>query len=642
MPSDVSGFLVLRRTDGYGDVHPLKPGERVRIGRAADNHVVLKDDLCSRHHAEVVPAGTGWAVQDLDSLNGSFLNDEKVRHPRPLTPGDAVRFGRAEFVFVPSLDRLPLHTRKSGDSDVDADTDPVQITRRTSRTRFLPAGAAADQTLPAVPAPLRPVATECVAVLYKLAVEMASAATPVELAEQVIEAMFHGTPAEVAAVLAIKDGGDPDVIAHRFRRGGQLTYHKVSSFVSREVLSTRQAVIAENVAADKALKDRDSLNELRAASLICAPVTAGDRVLGLLHLYSTADRTLTPDDLEFALAAAKQLGVAWDGLLGRVGLTAENQSLKAQLKLESELVGRSPALKLVEQQIGRVAGTKATALVRGESGVGKELVARAIHFSSPRKERPLICLNCAAITETLMESELFGHEKGAFTGATERMIGKFEAADTGSIFLDEIGELTLGAQAKLLRVLEGQAFERVGGNVPIKVDVRVIAATNRPLEDAVREGRFRQDLYYRLQVVQLDVPPLRDRADDVPLLADHFLRRFARETGRRVTGFSPAAVRKLAGHTWPGNVRELRNVIERAVALGAGPVLDEADVWLSPLDLTADSRGEYRAESLAEVEKRHVLATLEHTAWNKSRAADILGVERSTLDRKIKAYDLKR
>ena len=641
MPSDVTGFLVLRRPDGYGDVHPLKPGERVRVGRAADNQIVLKDDLCSRHHAEVVPAGGGWAVQDLNSLNGSFVNDEKVRHPRPLQPGDAVRFGRAEFVYVPSLDRLPLHTgRTSG--DVDADTDPVQITRRTSRTRFLPATVTTDQTLPADPAPLRPVASECVAVLYKLAVEMASAATPAELAEQVIEAMFHGTPAEVAAVLAVKDGADPTVTAHRFRRGGQLTYHKVSSFVSREVLSSRQAVIAENVAADKALKDRDSLTELRAASLICAPVTAGDRVLGLLHLYSTADRPLSPDDLEFALAAARQLGVAWDGLLGRVGLTAENRSLKAQLKLESELVGRSPALRRVEEQVRRVAGTKATALVRGESGVGKELVARAIHFSSPRKERPLICLNCAAITETLMESELFGHEKGAFTGATERMIGKFEAADTGSLFLDEIGELTPGAQAKLLRVLEGQAFERVGGNVPIKVDVRVIAATNRPLEEAVRDGRFRQDLYYRLQVVQLDVPPLRERAEDVPLLADHFLKRFAVETGRRVTGLSAAAVRKLTAHTWPGNVRELRNVIERAVALGAGPVLDEADVWLSPLDLTADSRAGYREASLAEVEKRHVLATLEHTAWNKSRAAEILGVERSTLDRKIKAYDLKR
>ena len=251
------------------------------------------------------------------------------------------------------------------------------------------------------------------------------------------------------------------------------------------------------------------------------------------------------------------------------------------------MVGESEALNTVVSQVARVGETKATVLIRGESGVGKELVARAIHTASPRRDGPFVCLNCAALTETLLESELFGHEKGSFTGATERLIGKFESADQGTIFLDEIGEMAISTQAKFLRVLEGHPFERVGGNTPIKADVRVVAATNRPLEEAVRAGTFRRDLFFRLQVVQLDVPPLRDRADDIPILADHFLKRFARETGRKIKGFTPRALEKLKSYRWPGNVRELRNVIERAVASGSGPQLDAADIWLSELDAGA-------------------------------------------------------
>ncbi|MFO0824220.1 MAG: sigma-54-dependent Fis family transcriptional regulator [Gemmataceae bacterium] len=423
----------------------------------------------------------------------------------------------------------------------------------------------------------------------------------------------------------------------------------MSNFVSTEVIETRQAVLAENIADNNALKNRDSLSELKIASLICAPIIFGDQLLGLLHLYRVNPHgPLNADDLEFTLAVARQLGAVWHRLRRQDSLTAEVRSLKDLLRVESELVGESPALNAVVTQISRVAETKATVLIRGESGSGKELVARAIHQSSPRKDSPFVCLNCAALTESLLESELFGHEKGAFTGATERMVGKFEAADEGTIFLDEIGEMSLTTQAKFLRVLEGHPFERVGGNVAIKADVRVVAATNRPLEDAVRTGTFRRDLFFRLQVVQIDVPPLRDRLSDVALLAEHFLRRFVRETGRKIRGFSPTALEKLLGHRWPGNVRELKNVIERAVALGSGPLLDAADIWLSEVDLSSLSApssstphgGIFRPISLEEVEKAHILETLKHTDWNKSQAAAILGIERSTLDRKIKAYGM--
>ncbi len=645
--ADANGFLVTRRPDGFGDVFPLLPARRYVVGRATDCDIVLRDDLGSRKHAELAHGSVGWTVLDGGSLNGSFVNDARVKKSHRLVPGDEVRFGRSQFLFVRSLTELPALPDAGILRD---DDDGLSITRRQTQTRYLPSPAPSPdptQTLPALGGeaalPRLPLG-DGVAVLYRLAVDMAAATDIAALAELVLDAVTRATPAEASAVLTVRDGGDLDLTAHRIRPTGPSTYHKVSSLVSHEVLATGQAVLAEDVGAVQHLKNRDSITDLRATSLICAPVSADGRVLGLLHLYSTGERgRLSPDDLEFTLAAARQLGVVWQSLLRQSGLTVEVEVLKEQLHLESELIGGSGPLKAIEKQIARVAETKTTVLIRGESGVGKELVARALHFNSPRKDRPFVCLNCAALTESLLESELFGHEKGAFTGATERMRGKFESADQGTIFLDEIGEMAPNTQAKLLRVLEGQPFERVGGNVPIRVDVRVVAATNRPLEDGVRDGTFRRDLYFRLQVVQIDVPPLRDRADDVPVLADHFLKRFTRETGRKIKGFTPAAVKKLQAYHWPGNVRELRNAIERAVALATATTLDEADIWLSPLEREGGgAAAKFEPLSLEEVERRHIGRTLEHTAWNKSKAAELLGIERSTLDRKIKAYELKK
>lgn len=653
MAANPSAFLVARRDDGFGDVYPLQDGTRYTLGRAPTNRVVLRDELCSREHAEVFKADGGWFVRDLGSLNGTHLNGEALRKEARLAPRDDLRVGRAQLVFIEDLTQLPdlpeVRPARPAESG-----DGLEIKKRLGQTRYLPPAAApAPAGTPPPPEPARHETrvppSQAVGMLYRLALEMADAATPAALAELVIDAAFKATPAEVGAVLALKEGREFDPVVYRTRGPGPQTYHKVSNFLSHEVLSTKQAVLAENVALERHLKDRDSIAELKVASLICAPVLADGQVLGLVHLYRTSiTAPLNADDLEFVLAAARQLGVVWNAARKQASLSVEVKSLKDQLKLESELVGGSSALEKVEAQVARVAGTKATVLIRGESGVGKELVARAIHTHSPRKDRPYVTLNCAALTETLLESELFGHEKGAFTGATERMAGKFEAADGGTIFLDEIGEMAAATQAKFLRVLEGHPFERVGGNVPIKADVRVVAATNRPLEEAVRAGTFRRDLFFRLQVVQIDVPPLRDRGDDVPLLAEHFLKRFVRETGRKIKGFTPDAVDKLRAYRWPGNVRELRNVVERAVALGAGPVIEAADVWLSELDVGGPviggdgGGGGYRPESLDEVEKRHIRETLRHTDWNKSQAAAILGIERSTLDRKIKGYNLSK
>jgi transcriptional regulator with GAF, ATPase, and Fis domain len=633
MADSPGGYLIACLEGGYGEAHPLVPAVRTTLGRAPSNRIPLRDDLCSREHAEVYCFEGVWYLRDLESLNGSHVNEERVVGERKLVPEDRLRFGNSRFLYLADLADLPT----SQPERPARDPGTVAIKSRIGDSRYV----AATKPVPERGRHVSP--TEAVALLYRLALESATAATPAELAETALATIFAGTPAEVAAVLAVAGGREAELVSYRTRDAERRSYHKVSSFVTAEVAATRQAVLAEDVANETNLKNRDSVNDLKAASLICAPILADDELLGLVHIYSTTqNRRLNGDDLEFALAVARQIGTVWQRLRRDVGRSAEVQSLKVRLQLDSDLVGASPAIKAIETQIARVAPTRATVLIRGESGVGKELVARAVHRSGPRKDGAFICLNCAALTESLLESELFGHEKGAFTGATERMIGKFESADGGTIFLDEIGEMSVGTQAKLLRVLEGQPFERVGGNAPIRVDVRVVAATNRPLEDAVRDGTFRKDLFFRLQVVQVDVPPLRNRPEDVPLLAEHFFRHYAKETGRKLKGLSPAALKKLAGYEWPGNVRELRNVIERAVVLCAGPSVEEGDIWLAPLELASAREAPFEPRTLEEWESIHIARTLAHTDWNKSKAAEILGIERSTLDRKIKAYGLKK
>ncbi len=670
MPAGTTAYLVVRRDDGFGDVFQLVAGQTYTMGRAPSNRVVLKDDLCSREHAEVGFSGGRWRVRDLNSLNGTRVNDVRLDGEWELSPNDDVYLGRTHLLFVEDMNQLPDVPQQKD----EAKSEGVSIRKRLGQTRYVtpvPQLSESQAEDTAAGPTQRHALSRDLSLLYRLALDMGSAGNYDELCRIVLDALLEAIPAEVGAILSpSREGEGPptgissrrlqtplqpskslrgmelEVTAQRHRDPSLKNYIRVSDYVSNEVLDTREAVLAENVARDRYLRNRESLNDLGATSLICAPIIFDGSVLGLIHLYCTdPHKALDAEDLEFAVAVAKQLGGVIHQMQRQVSLTAENRSLREQLHVESELVGESPAIREVEQQIARVAGTNATCLIRGESGSGKELVARAIHYSSPRRDGPIVCLNCAALTETLLESELFGHEKGSFTGATEKKIGKFEAANHGTIFLDEIGEMNVGTQAKLLRILEGHPFERVGGSVPIRVDVRVVAATNQPLEQAIQEGRFRRDLFFRLQVVELRVPPLRERKSDVSILAEHFLRRFVRETGRKIRGFTPAALRKMEEYNWPGNVRELRNVIERAVALGTGPQLDVNDIWLSSLEIGGAPAlgGEtlYRPVSLEEIEKDHILKTLNYTEWNKSQSATILNIERSTLDRKIKGYGLK-
>jgi len=334
-------------------------------------------------------------------------------------------------------------------------------------------------------------------------------------------------------------------------------------------------------------------------------------------------------------------------LLQRVGewraLLRENRYLRSEVSGRTsgdELIGEHPKLRQAIETVRRVAPTKATLLVQGESGTGKELVARLAHFSSDRADGPFIKVNCAALSETLLESELFGHEKGAFTGAIARREGRFELAHGGTLLLDEISEIPVALQAKLLRAIEEEEFERVGGTRTIKVDVRLVCTTNRDLAREVEEGRFRQDLFFRLNVVPVVLPPLRERREDIPMLVNYFLKRFSRESASPVRKVTRRALEVLANYNWPGNVRELRNIIHRAVVLGNKPVLDAEDL---PADLDnarplARPAGVEVGRSIDEVERELILKTLESTGWNKTQAARILQVTPRTLRNKLGRY----
>ncbi len=670
------GYLVIRDGKKWSDVFRLVPGRRITIGRSPTNQIVIKEDQASRQHAEIFQSSGKWTVRDLNSRNGTAIGEERVTGDRELVAGDVIWIAGTQLAFVHDLssayDRKVFSRVEIGpggetvmglEADDDQPTmtelelEPTTITHRRQKTKYLEEGSP-DGDVEGAVSDTGVAATK----LCRLAFALANETTARGIARFALDSLIEDTDVDAGAVLMIPPSKpqtvDPyslDIIA--WRSENRPEYQRVSRFVCETVIKEGEAVLARDIQDDSTLGLRDSKGEIHATSVICAPIRVNNRTRGMIHLYSTKpEALLNPDDLEFTLAVAETVALALrtryreQKLVEDLSKTKhEINALRQQLGVESEIVGSSTAMLDVHRQIAKAAPSKATVLIRGESGVGKELVARAVHYSSDRRKAPFVCINCAALSESLLESELFGHERGAFTGATERKLGKFEAADKGTLMLDEIGEMSPSIQAKFLRVLEGHAFERVGGSKAIRTDVRVIAATNRDLEKAVRANQFRKDLFFRLHVVQIIVPPLRHRPEDVVDLADFFLRKFCGETGRKINGFSKEAKEQLVRYRWPGNVRELKNVIERAVVLSHGTEIAIDELILTNLNTASESQMElnmaanrYVPESLSEIEKRHITATLNETQWNKSRASQILGIERSTLDRKIKKHGISK
>jgi len=660
-------YLIVQGLDEQGKVYRLVDRQVTTVGRAPTNRIVLDDEVCSRNHCEIFYSDSTWVIRDLGSRNGTMVQGRAITQDHELQEGDVIEIGESEGIFTFDVSRFTSRPTSDGSSDeLESATigvgehpsweelsDP-EIIQRKSHTRF---------HTPLPPSSLdRDRTSRELGRLYRLALDMGNTQSEQELSQIVLKGLFEGTSADIGAILYFDPTEEqprkPEnlkVIA--FQSVDELPYQKPSHYLSEMVFTEGDAILAHNIADDSKLSTRDSLGNIHAQSVICAPLRNKQGVAGLIHLYSTnPDNPLDSDDLEFTLALADQLAISFQNLSekkqlsdGLARMEGENKALREQLELESELVGNSPSLVAMKQQILRIAPTDASVLIRGESGVGKELVARAIHFNSHRKKHPFVCMNCAALSEGLLESELFGHEKGAFTGATSQKPGKFEQADQGTLFLDEVGEMSLGIQAKFLRVLEGHAFERVGGSRSINVDVRVVAATNRDMEKAVSQGVFRQDLYFRLHVVEISVDPLRVRSDDILVLADYFLNRFVIKTGRPIRSFTDEAKTLLESYHWPGNVRELQNTIERAFILCTGDFIDAADIQLSAVGMESDPQcvlppaiAGFREISLDDVEQEHIMAVLNNTNWNKSRSAQILGIERSTLDRKLKRYGIQR
>jgi len=397
---------------------------------------------------------------------------------------------------------------------------------------------------------------------------------------------------------------------------------------------------------DERFQEYDSVSLYNIRSLACVPLRIRDRILGTVYLDSRLPGALfSEEDLEFLEAFANQAAIAIENAQLYEALKEENLYLRKTVEARygfENIIGRSPALEKVLEKAARVADSDVPVVIQGESGTGKELVARALHYNSARRDRRFLSENVAALPETLLESELFGHVKGAFTGAEQDKQGLFELADGGTLFLDEVGEMSLGLQSKLLRVLQDGEIRPVGGSRSRTVDVRILAATNRDLKAMVAEKKFREDLFYRLNVVTLTLPPLRQRKEDLPLLVEHFLEKIARQKGTRPLGIDPTVLSLLVRHHWPGNVRELENTISRLSLFASGPVITLSDLARDPdlLDRVADlPAGKKTPEP--DLRKDDIKQALKATGGNKVQAAALLGISRATLFRKIRQFQIK-
>jgi len=607
------------------------------IGRDPSNALPIADLSLSRRHCLIKLEGGQFTLSDLESFNGTFVNGVPV-NVRVLEHGDQIKVGDSLFVFLTEdgEDSKPSNVVELDEGDFG--------TRSTVRLRVEDAlYLNSERVLAQLPESQR--MTRDLNALLNISTAVNSVRGVEPLRQRLLELLFEVIPAEFGAiVLTADDGVDLNSIFALTRQSDLAQPLHVSGTVVRRVLRERVAILSSDVAGNEDFGSAQSLVASETRSLLCVPLTLFDKALGVLYLgTSNREAGFDEDHLQLATAAASVAAVAFENARRTERLQNENLLLKDTLQLEQNMVGESARIRSVYQFIARVAPTDSTVLILGENGTGKELAARAIHQNSPRASRALVAINCASLSETLLESELFGHEKGAFTGAVAQKKGKLEIADGGTFFLDEVGELGPQLQAKLLRVLQEREFERVGGTRTIKTDIRLIAATNKNLEAAMRDGSFRQDLYYRLNVVQLTMPALRERLEDVSLLANYFIAKFSRRCNRQVSGISDDARRCMMSYDWPGNVRELENAIERAVVLGSSDIILPEDLPEALTESEApdpDQITKYH-DAINEMKRRLIIDAVTQSGGNYTEAARALGVHPNYLHRLIRNLNLK-
>ena len=617
-----------------GKVFPLT--DEVSIGRDPSNEVPLLDSLVSRRHCVVRKEENGFRLQDLESRNSTFVSGVPIRE-RVLVHGDQIRVGNSILVFQePGSETSTANISFSLDATPAPGAATVILRKEDARYMQPPR----PDALPATPRTVRDLN-----MLLDFSRTLNSVRDLAALQEKALEAVLAAVPADQAAILLTENGveGFSSIVGRDRRSGSNASIHASQTILNR-VLEENLAVLSDDVQSDDSYREAESLLERRVHSVLAVPLEVHDTVLGAMYLDASSPGVrFDADLLQLVTTLGNITALAIENARHLEKLGGENRRLHEELNIHHSMVGESKAMHEVYEFVSRVAGRDSTVLISGESGTGKELVARAVHENSSRADKPFVAINCAAITETLLESELFGHERGAFTGAVSQKKGKLEVAEGGTIFLDEIGELAVPMQAKLLRVLQEREFERVGGTRSIKLDVRLIAATNRDLKEAARTGAFRPDLYYRLNVVSLQMPALRERREDIPLLAAFFAAHHGEKVKRRVAGISPEARACLVRYDWPGNVRELENAIERAVVLGSTELILAEDLPDSILEETA-SAGEpvnALADGVRAAKKMLIERAIEQANGNYTEAAKILGVHPNHLFRLIRTLNLK-
>ena len=599
----------------------------VVVGRDTTATLCIADASVSRRHSQIEKEMEDFVILDLDSLNGTFINDVPVKR-RKLQHGDRVRIGDSQFIFL-----MQDTSVNSKSSEVRFDDGHI-VSGSTLQVRFNDALYLMARDLSA---------------LMKVSTTINAIRGVEDLQKTLLELLFEVVPAERGAIL-LTDASRAEnekEFASVFgldRRRGQDESIKVSRTVTKWVLEHGESLLITNQAEAKDFESSDSLIADRPGSVLCVPLVMLERTLGVIYLDTKQPDTLfDKDHLQLVSAISAITAVAIENARHIEWLVSENQRLIDDFNIEHNLVGESQAMRDVLQFISRAAPTDSTVLLSGESGTGKELAARAIHMNSKRVNKPFMAVNCAALAESLLESELFGHEKGSFTGALGLKKGRLEIADGGTVFLDEIGELSPALQVKLLRVLQEREFERVGGTRTVKVDIRLITATNKNLENAVNDNTFRQDLYYRLNVVKLEMPPLRDRQDDIPLLANYFAAKYGEKCNRRITGISAEAQERLRGYDWPGNVRELENAMERAVVLGSTDHILLEDLPESVLESepSATTPATKYHEAVTQTKKQLILGAMQQAKGSYTEAAKLLGVHPNYLHRLVRNLNLK-
>jgi len=676
----VSPCIVTEGSDGPVK-HPLADAS-VLLGRAADVGIRIDDRSLSAHHCRFDPVPGGWKVVDLDSRNGTYVNDVLVAQKR-LEDGDRIRVGRIGLRFV--LDEEVRDEPAAVEALVD------RIHRRGGPAALRSAAlafaeAASRRGMPG----LVPGADEVAGAtrLREVATAMVSERSERALFDQIVDGLIDLTGAERGfLLLAPEDGGTGDrrvVAARNFdREAVRDALAKVSKTVERQAFSSGQPLVVTDATMDDRFSGTESVTNLRLRSILCVPVKGREGPIGTIYLDNRFERGVFEErHLPTIRAFADQAALAVENarlheenatrleelekakgeveelnriLSERIAKTSvELQEVKEHVLREraeaplkysyANIVGTSRRMQDLFHLLDKVTDSDVPVLIQGESGTGKELVARAIHFNGPRKDRPFVSENCAAIPETLLESELFGYARGAFTGATADKKGLFEVAAGGTLFLDEIGDMPMDMQKKLLRVLQEKEVRPVGGKRTIPVDVRILSASNQNLRKMVAESRFREDLYYRLNVITVELPPLRDRAEDVPLLVARFLGEIAETAKTPLKTITDEAMSLLERYPWPGNVRELRNEVHKAHALSDKVILPmilsdpvrKAVSEPAPVPMLGKKTLKEMVREVADdLERRAILEALRRTRGRKAQAARILGISRPTLDAKL-------